>query len=357
MKTPWGELGDLDLADHDLAADILSADKHQLIEGLVVECLFDQIVSNISSASGKNIIALDVDSVVVDTGRKTDRWLCFVWARSKDKGLGRYLLALEKCFIPYLVTYSGSEFIATQIKNGKRVMPERPLPELMIELSGGKVTPFRVNTSVKNTTRQRQAFWGFISDFYKDRLGDRIVLPRILINCAIQPYFRSVWNLDRIFIDENDIWLFEIKHKFPMEWRGLDFGINNGELNVLDRLASAGIRCLHTVLVKPFWSKDIGSMYLLNDLNMRTKAAVIATVLDKATTTILKKQRSGKSGSHTSITGSSELQFKKIAATDFNVLGLLSDPPINVAGKMSAVMEGKPSESVSEEWLQNLRAK
>lgn len=355
METPWGQLGSLDLADHELAADILSADKHQLVEGLVVECLFDQIVANVPAVSGQNVIALDVDSVVVNTMRKEDCWLCFVWARSKTEGLGRYLLALEKCFIPYLVTYSDGEFMATRVRGGKRVLPARPLPELMLELSGGKMTPFRVDGSVKNRNRQRQAFWGFISEYYQGSLGERVVLPRILINCAIQPYFRAVWNLDRIFIVDDAVWLFEIKHKFPMDRNGLHFGINDGELGMLEMLAGAGIRCLHTILVKPFWSKDVGSMYLLNDLNMRTQAAIIAAVLDGATTGRIMGRRSGRSGAHTSITGSSGLSFKSISAADFKVLGQLSDPPLDVAAKMSAVMAGAQSAPVSDDWLRSLR--
>src|SRR5580765_6863255 len=54
------------------AAEILSSDKHQLVEGLVVECLFDQIVSSVPVAS-QDVVALDVESVVVDTGRSIDR--------------------------------------------------------------------------------------------------------------------------------------------------------------------------------------------------------------------------------------------------------------------------------------------
>lgn len=355
METPWGELASLKLTDHDLAEKILSADKHQLVEGLVVECLFDQIVANVPKASGQNVIALDVDSVVVDTMRKDDRWLCFVWARKKTEGLGRYLLALEKCLTPYLVTYSDGEFMVTRVRGGKQERPARPLPELMLELSGGKKTPFRVDGSVKNRTRQRQAFWGFISEYYQDSLGDQVVLPRILINCAIQPYFRAVWNLDRIFVVDDVVWLFEIKHKFPIDRNGLHFGINDGELGMLEMLAGAGIRCLHTILVKPFWSKDIGSMYLLNDLNMRTRAAIIAAVLDGPTTARVMGQRSGRSGAYTSITGSSGLSFKSISAVDFKELGVLSDSPLEVAAKMSAVMAGTQSVQVCDDWLRRLR--
>lgn len=356
METPWGRLNDLNLGDHELAADILAADKHQLAEGLVVEALFDQIVANVPAVSGQNIISLDVDSVIVDTKRKKDRWLCFVWARSKSEGLGRYFQELEKCCIPYLVTYGCGEFTATRVHCGKRVLPPKLLPELMKELSGGRMEPFHVDESVRNRNRQRQAFWGFILEYYQDRLGQRVVLPRILINCAIQPYFRAVWNLDRIFVVDNAVWLFEIKHKFPIDRNGLHFGINNGELGMLEMLTNAGIRCLHTVLVKPFWSKDVGSMYLLNDLNMRARAAIIAAVLDGETTARIMGQQSGRSGAHTSITGSSGLRFKSIPATGFKMLGMLSAPPLEVAEKMSIVMTNGLSEPVKDDWLRNLRA-
>jgi hypothetical protein len=353
METPWGSLEALDLADHELAAAILSADKHQLAEGLVVECLFDQIVANVAGISGRNIIALDVDSVVVDTRRKEDRWIVFVWAKTLGEGLGRYLLALETRFIPYLVTYRNGEFMVTRVRAGKREPYARPLQELMMELSDGKVTPFVVDASVKDPNRQRQAFWGFISEYYKDDLAGRVVLPRIFINCAIQPYFRSVWNLDRIFVVDNEVWVFEVKHKFPMDWKGLQFGINDGELGMLEMLADAGIRCLHTVLVKPHWSKDIGSMYLLNDLNMRARAAIIAVVLDGTMISEITGRRSGRSGAHTSITGSSGLRFKCIPAARFKKLGLLSDPPSDVAARMLSVMSGASSEPVTDGWLQS----
>lgn len=361
MHTPWGELKDLDLLDHDLASEILSADKHQLVEGLVVECLFDQIVSNIPATSGRKVIALDVDSVIVDTRRANERWLALVWARTMGEGLGRYLRALEKRFVPFLVTYDRGEFFAVRIRNGKRDGMPQSLHELMADMSGGRMTPFRVDASVKDRTRQQRAFWGFISDYYKENLWDRVILPRIFINCAIQPYFRSVWNLDRIFItgerENSDVWLFEIKHKFPMDRRILQFGINDGELSMLAMLAGSGIRCLHTVLVKPYWTKEIGSMYLLNNLNMRQRAAVIAAVLDDDATARILSGQSGRSGAHTSITGASDLKFKTIVATEFKRLGVLSDAPTDVATKMAAVMMGQAADTVEDLWLRRLRAR
>ncbi|MTV41407.1 hypothetical protein [Duganella radicis] len=355
MITPWGPLAELDLSEHDLAARILAADKHQLVEGLVVECLFDQIVSNIPSYYTQ-VLALDVETVIVDTRRQTGRWVAFVWARTREPGLGRYLQSLGKGFDTYLLDFSGDTFLAARVRNGQRVSDYGPLPDLMRNLSGGRYTPFEVNTSVRNTNRQRQAFWGFLSEYYGKNLASRIVLPRLLINCAIQPYFRSLWNLDRVFVSGDDIWIFEIKHKFPIDRNGLSFGINDGELRMLDRLATSGISCLHTILAKPFWSKEVGSMYLLNDLAMRTRAGLIAKVLDAAQTAIILKGSAGTSGAHTSINGASSIKFRTMPADQFCQLGVLSDTPAALAANIVEVMLRHESPKVNEAWLRSLRA-
>lgn len=355
MHTPWGPLAELDLSEHDLAARILAADKHQLVEGLVVECLFDQIVAGIPSTSAE-VLALDVETVIVDTWRVTGRWVAFVWARTKGAGLGRYLQGLGKGFETYLLDFSGDTFLAAQIRDGHRVSDFHPLATVMRALSGGRYTPFEVDTSVRDTNRQRQAFWGFLSEYYGKNLAGRIVLPRLLINCAIQPYFRSLWNLDRVFVSGDDIWLFEIKHKFPIDKNGLYFGINDGELRMLDRLAKSGIQCLHTILAKPFWSKEVGSMYLLNDLEMRTRAGLIAKVLDAGQTAAILRGSAGTSGAHTSINGTSKLKFRTIPAGDFCRLGVLSDAPASLAANMLHVMHGKKTLDVDNAWLRSLRA-
>ena len=355
MHTPWGPLAGLDLSGHDLAERILAADKHQLAEGLVVECLFDQIVSSIPATSAQ-VLALDVETVIVDPRRNIGRWLAFVWARTKSSGLGRYLCALGKGFDTYLLEFSAGAFHAARMEEGRRVSDYQPLPALMSTLSGGRYTPFQVDTSVRDTNRQRQAFWGFLSEYYGKNLGERVVLPRLLINCAIQPYFRSVWNLDRAFVSGDRIWLFEIKHKFPMDRSSLGFGINDGELRMLHRLAASGIGCLHTILAKPYWSKDVGSMYLLNDLAMRARAGLIAKVLDARETTAILKGAAGTSGTHTSINGASSLKFRTMPASGFSRLGVLSDAPASLAASMAGLMLGNRPPDVTDAWLRSLRA-
>ncbi len=362
MKTPWGKLSDLSLDDHTLAEKIISVDKHQVAEGLVVECIFDQFVEKIQTNAGINVIPLDVETIIVDTNRDVDRWVVFVWARSKSAGLGRYLRCLEKAFTPYLLKYHPSSgFVARKIKDGGYNGLEIELSDLLKQLAGGYYKTYEVDPSVRDPLRQKHVFWGFLSNYYKEKLKEQIVLPRLLINFGIQPYFRSVWNLDRVFLVGDEIWVMEVKHKFPIELPPkenlptLRFGVNEGELNVISKIVAAEIKCLHLILVKPFWSKQVGVTYLLNDLVSRGKTAIIAIDLNKATIDKMKLSRASKSGAHTTITGESDVKYRTIPANSFSYLGVLSDFPEKIALAIISTMAGEVLPQVSEKKLQALR--
>lgn len=355
MRTPWGELSDLDVSDTRIAAEILAADKHQLIEGLVVECLFDQIVSALPARAGVPLTPVDVESIIVDTRRSKERWIVFVWARTRGPGLGRYLRALEKQAVPYLLELVNGEFLVSRVENGAKLGHSEILSDLMHRLSGRRYAPFEVASSVRDSKRQLQAFWGFISGYYQHRIGEQVVLPRLLINCGIQPYFKAVWNLDRVFVADDQVWMFEVKHKYPMDQGELRFGINEGELGVFAMLAEAGIRCLHIILVKPQWSKEVGAMYLLNDLAARTRVAVIGAELDKQRIGRIKRGQTGRSAAHTSITGSSQLTFRPFAAAELSRLGVLSDAPEAIAEKIAALLLKGDAGQLSDSWLRELR--
>ncbi|MFM7011401.1 MAG: hypothetical protein ACKO0Z_19085 [Betaproteobacteria bacterium] len=56
--------------------------------------------------------------------------------------------------------------------------------------------------------------------------------------------------------------------KFPFSDRDTDdliFGLNNGEVTNFSLLADCGIRTLFSIMVKPKWSKTIGSLYMMTD--------------------------------------------------------------------------------------------
>lgn len=356
MQTPWGDLERLDLTDTVLAERILSGDKHQLVEGLIVESLFDQFVENIPNHV-PSILPLDIETIIVDRGRDPDRWLAVVWARSKTEGLGRFLAALESRFTVFLIEFEpGVGFAGARIIDGKRAASRISLDELLRPFATTKHTPFKVDASVRDADRQRKAIWGFLLDRYGTGLASGVLLPRLLINCGVQPWFRAVWNLDRIFIADGVPWLFEVKHKFPFGPSPLKFGINNGELKVLGLLAECGSKVLFSIMVKPRWSKTISSLYMLNDLTARDRTAIVGLALDADRIARIMGRISGKSGADTTITGAGRgLAYKPIPVTNFGMCGVFSDKPASIAEKLVGEMRGIPSPRTTEQTLQSLR--
>ncbi|MEI5689106.1 hypothetical protein [Sphingomonas kyungheensis] len=357
MQTPWGDLGTLDLDDHEQCRTILASDKHQLAEGLVVESVFDQIFDDVPDHLDGAIL-LDADTAIVNPGGGGE-WLAFVWARAQQPGLGRYLRALEKRFRVWLVETDTplTTFTAREWKNGKLISGSRPLTILMGELSGRQPQPVEVSQSVRDANRQQQSFWGFLSSQHGPELGRKVILPRLFMNWGVQPWFRAVWNLDRILVHGDDVWLLEIKHKYPMQGPPVSFGLNTGELNVITRLGEAGVRCVHAIVVKPVWSKDAGSMYLLNDMRLRARAALIAVDMNAEVTGSMMAGSRGTSAGHTTFSGSGNLSFRVLKAGAFSRLGLLSDPPAALAENIALLVLGTSLPPVEDRWLTGLAGK
>jgi len=359
MKTPWGDLENLDLSDKKLAEQILSADKHQLVEGMIVECLYDQILDSLPEHVS-DVIALNVETVIAQANKYGDRKIAVVWAREKKAGLGRYLKALEQRFRVFLVEYeTGRGFFGSGIRDGKRSGVVMSIDNLLMPVSAVPYKVFQVSETVRDKARQREAIYGFLFSHHADRLSSSVLLPRILINCGVQPWFKFVWNLDKIFIVDGKPWLFEVKHKFPYrdhQSSGLKFGLNDGEVSIFRLLSQCGIGCIFSIMVKPKWSKEVGSLYMLNDLKARKNTAVIGKVLDAVTIEKLYGKASGVSGSDTTITGSAggKLKFKRIAATDFGMFGRFSDEPSEIAERIVTEIRGGKAARATDEELQSL---
>ncbi|VWC13683.1 hypothetical protein BLA6993_05477 [Burkholderia lata] len=360
MHTPWGTLEELNLDDRTLAEKILCADKHQLVEGMIVECLFDQFLDNLPKDL-PGVVAIDVETVIAQTERPHNKRLAVVWARTKSAGLGRYLIALGKRFHVVLVEYDANRgFFGALMHGAKRVSSVKTLDELMQPFAAIGHTPFEVARSVRDENRQREAIWGFLFAHHGERLASKVLLPRILINCGIQPWFQYVWNLDRIFIVDGDPWLFEVKHKFPFLDRrsqALKFGLNDGELSIFRELLGCGIESLFSIMVKPKWSKEIGSLYMMTDLAARNRTAVISKVLDGETIRRLYAGVSGVSGAGTTITGvqDSKLKYKSLYASEFGMTGRFSEKPSEIAERIVGELRGLPRPLVKDEELYELK--
>lgn len=360
MKTPWGDLRDLDLSDAQQAETILCGDKHQLVEGLVVECLFDQFLHSLC-ADTPGVIALNVETAIAQPREYGDKKIAIVWARKKVTGLGRYLLALEKKFQVFVVGYRpDSGFFGYRREGGKRSGEILTIDDLLASVAVQEYREFKVATEVRDDRRLRAAIWGFLFPHHRNDLAEKVLLPRLLMNCGIQPRFEFAWNVDRVFLVDDQLWLLEVKHKFPFTDRGtsdLIFGLNNGEVSNFSLLADCGIRTLFSILVKPKWSKTIGSLYMMTDLRARENTAVIGQILDSARLKQLKKTSSGVTGSDTTITGekNSGLRYKSIPAKEFGSFGRFSDRPSDLAARMVAEMRGVSSPRVRDADLKSLK--
>lgn len=352
MQTPWGRLADLDLTSLDLCGEIISNDKHQLAEGLVVESLIDQIYERIPPLRPSATL-LDVDTAVV---RHRGRWLAFVLVHSRQSGLGRYLIALEKAFQVHVVERAADgDLVLRRWREGGLIGEAAPLEEGMAALSGRlRPEPVTVAHEVRDIRRHRASFWGYLTSRYGPELGARVVLPRLFLNYGIQPWFRAVWNLDRVLVDGDQTWFLEIKHKYPMEGRALAFGLNRGEADVIDVLATAGIRCLHTILVKPRWDKSEGAGYLLAGLEQREQALVIAAELDAAAIARMRSGGQRSSGADTTYAGKGSQNYHSIPASSFHLLGTFSSPS-PVAAAMSGMLEGKLPPLITDDLLRQHR--
>jgi hypothetical protein len=353
MQTPWGPLAQLDVRDKSVCLQILQHDKHQLAEGLIVESLVDQIYGQMP-ASMPQARLLDIETAVVKT---RECWHAFVWIRRRTEGLGRFLQALEQGFRVWIVETDTplTTFLAYERKNGRPVAPPCPLDQIMPRLSGRSPAPPSIARSVRDEHRQLASFWGYLQEHYGASLGDRVVMPRLFMNFAIQPWFRSVWNLDRVLVDDDRIWLLEIKHKYPMPRLPLTFGLNSGELEMIERLGASGVKCFHTILVKPRWDKDAGASYLINNFDQRNRALFIGAELDE---TVVRRMKAGgekRSAAHTTFSGSGSLPYLSIPAAAFMKIGSFAMPAEELAGALVGALDGHQLPRVSDDELRMLR--
>ncbi len=360
MMTPWGELADIDLSDPEILLKILSSDKHSLIEGAAIEHLTEDILTEFSSNSATIVEAIDVETIVVNGYKKG--WFAFVWVKSRGRGLKRFLNGLEKQFRVFILEFDESlgDFITSEFKNGSANKKAKRIQSTLSCLSGRYPETFKVDRSVRNEDRTTTIYHGYLRSH--DKFCRQLVLMRLLMNCGIQEHFRAVWNLDKAFIVNEDLWLIEIKHKYPIYNKSkpteypLKFGINIGELKALSRVHSCGIRLLHSILVKPYWDKETSSMHLFTDLRTRADAAFLVTELTGEVLKDLSSTAPINAGKHTSINGMNPQKFFSLTANQFSFVGELGDSPTAMSENLIRIMvEGELGVRCKDDFLHKRR--
>lgn len=359
MNTPLGPLASLDLKNPKTCLEILFHDKHQIAEGMVVESLFDQIIERIPAAvEGKDVHILDVDTFVVRNPQDFSQAYAFVlsWPQRKQTGLKRYFIALGKKITTYQVEFVyGDGFRARLVREGKPASHWEKLDVLLGSLSIRSSTDYVVDSQVRDEHRQQASFWGYLLSTYGDRLAEKVAIPRLLANWGIQPWFRSVWNVDRVLLVGDSLWVLEAKHKFPYEQGNrLQFGLNTGEVFLIRDLINCGINIIHSIVVKPYWNTHMGSSYLTSSYNARENALVIGRTIDKNAVSEVLRSATARSQGHTTLTGKGKLNYKALAASDFSLLSNLANPDA-VAQGIAHLLNGSLNVKCTDDHLRAAR--
>lgn len=359
MLTPFGPLDQLDLKNPATSQEILSFDKHQVADGMVVESLFDQLIEIVpKNIKNAEVLLLDVETFITREPDDFNNATAFVWERTQNKpGIGRYLLALERKFNVVLLRFDESKkvFNACHISQGRRAGVWRVLEDFMVVLGKQIIHHYEVSESVKDKEIQMQAFWGYLKDIHGVDHAKKIALPRLLVNWGIYPWFKSVWNIDRVVIVGDEIWTLEVKHKYPYERIGcLYFGLNVGEAYVIRDLIGCGIKVSHMIVVKPQWCEGVSSTRMLSNFEVKKRALVIGAVWGRREISNILNRPSEASGGKTTMRGTGSIKFKPIAINEFSIISSLAESERG-ALSISNLFQGFTGQLCTEEFLRDLR--
>ncbi len=366
LLTPFGPLKDIPLDDVDQLKEILvRSDKSRMLEGLVIEAVFNDYLSKLS---GQGIEVLPISLVRTLTVKSqpnsrqkyVNSW--WIWDRSKN---GRAATELRVLLAPrppreeflFDCYYNEAERDFFMEWGG---IQNIPIQSYMLKKRGQSTPPFRIpSDSVIDKHRSLQAFWAGISSQYGNDLFRNIVLYRLFKNCAIQPFFDGVWDIDSLArLPDGKLMQLEVKHKYPRveESNGnLSFGINNGQLSVMLDLAQRGIKTLHMIMVKPIWSKDLGTGYLLNRIGYRKNVLFLAKLLDVNMLGQIRSGQSYQTGAEQSFTGRTGQKARYVDVSEFQFLGTLDDPVEDVARNISLAATGALNQPASDRLLKESR--
>lgn len=363
QRTPMGLLPEeVNTSDSEQMLALLCKEKHQLLEGMAVENIAEQFIRELEKSDGLqmlDVVTFITKGVPESYSNATPNQYCtFLWHRD-DSDISDLILVFqtmaEGCQkTTFICREKGRKFWLTQpAKKGFR-----PLQHYLCEKRAMTPEDIRfpsISQDVKDEKRQISTIMGRLEPAFRDRLEPDVVLPRIFKNYLIQPFFRSGWDLDRLFRYQGQLWEFELKHKFPIDNYSfyeeevqntehrlcLPFGINEGQARLIEMLANQGLQTLHLILVKPRWTDEEDPGYLYVDEEARRKTLVVGTVLslDKINQVLRGKRK--KSPRKTSYTGSDDLYYYQIPRTFFQVIGSYADGSTSLAQNIKALLDGR----------------
>lgn len=363
LLTTFGPLEDIPLDNIEKLKEILiRSDKSRMLEGLVIEAVFNEYLGKLVA---QGIEILPVSLVRTLTVKKEPRqkfvnsW--WVWDHSETGQAAADLcrrLAPSSGRREFLFDCYYDELKRDFFIKEWGEQTNIPIQSFMMKKRKQSSPEFRTPAdSVIDENRSQQAFWAGLSSHYSDDLFKQVVLHRLFKNCAIQPFFEGVWDIDSLARwPDNSLMQLEVKHKYPRIEKPsgkLFFGINNGQLKVMQDLARQGIKTLHMIMVKPIWDKNLGTGYLLNRIGNRKNVLLLAKLLDADTLDEIRSRPSWQTGAEQSLTGKDEQKARYVGASEFQLLGTLDDPVDAVARNIALAATGTLNQPVTDELLRD----
>lgn len=323
LLTPLGSLEQLDTESWEIQKDLLSMDKHRLLEGLAIEGTMDSIFQQMPTLGAK---PLKLSLLRAVQRGKSQVW--WIWNHSSgateaDK-LYEMLESRNSCrVIQCDYNESFQDFI---ISRYFKCVGEPVQKRLMTQRRVANPCFSSPSDLLQETERILTAFFRIKDGSYNRDMFKEVVLHRLFKNCAIQPFYDFLWDIDTILeLPDGRLIQLEIKHKFPGGKGSLFFGLNNGQVRTMLELAKCGIDTFHINVVKPYWNSDTSTGYLLNDPSLRDNILLVGHYFDQGELEALSRTKSGSSGKTESLYGDKGQNFKSIPAKDFVRIGTLNE--------------------------------
>lgn len=350
---------DIDTGSQEKMVELLSREKHQLLEGLVVEDVAEQFIQELEAEAGFSVLDVIIMIAKGDPRESytSGQYCVFFWPRGEDP-IDDLIVAFQRLAdgcdrTTYICKEKDYRFYLS--KPGRSDW--KPLQKYLCEKRKFNPEDIRfpeISESVRDEKRQKSTLYGRLESVYGDDLVGSVVLPRIYKNYLIQPFFEYGWDLDRIFRYNKKLWEFELKHKYPIDnydfykrTHGTDhrlclsFGINQGQAALVEKFAAQGINTLHLILVKPKWTDQEDPGYLYVKEEARKKTLVVGAVITKEKAQEILSGKLKKSSGKASYSGKGDLNYYQIPRTFFHVIGNYAEGSENLAPRIKALLDGE----------------
>lgn len=346
MKTRFGELSELDLANPKMQEKIILAEKSSLVQGMVIEALTDQIVWKLAETGIIEPITNELLIGRFNDPQNNNKTSCvaFLDVTSTSEKTTKLVRCLVQRFqvVPFIYDTQVKDFLTCD-RSYKTAdfladMPDMdiPLQERVEKRTGKKPNHTKVAKKVRDCSEQRGVYWGELRRIYRDNPKEleKLLRTRLLKNSAFPGM--TIIDVDRLFLFGGTPACLEIKHKYPTKKE--TFGMNRGQAIVARRLAESGLKYYHLILVNPIWKPNQSPAYIFLDLEKRQRVAVLGKVIEREDFSGLETRSAPK---RTSLTGNTKQPFFDMPVTSFKFIAMLHENIDNLASDVASWLNGR----------------